>query len=170
MISSDIDLGKARTMLYYLGQGLRSLQHRDEQKQKLHVVLKQLKNLNTETVKTEIGRVEGELKELIEKENRILRRQGKEENLHEKISRKITVLEHKLGRYIQTRHKQHSRRKELEAKVRRVYDVPKLMRIKDRLEILHKKLNEIHSRKEISIERFNQMQGKISRLKRMVKI
>ncbi len=170
MINSNVDLQKARIMLYYLGNGLERLQHREEQKQKLQIVLKQLKQVNTETVKAEISRVEDELKELIEKENRIIRRQGREENLHEKISRKISVLEHKLGRYIQTRHKQHFRRKELEAKVRRAYDVPKLMRIKDRLEMMQKKLYSIHERKEISIERFHQIQAKITRLKRITRV
>lgn len=113
-----IDRGKSSFYLYYLARATHKVMQREISKRKVELSIKQLKKLSTKTLHKHIDELEGHIAEAVHREKQIQAHQKGEESVHGELKHKITKLEHKLTRYLETQEERKERIQELEEKIK----------------------------------------------------
>jgi chromosome segregation ATPase len=94
------DIGSARLMLAYLGKAAKHYAEREFAKKKVKIELSRLKKISTGTIRNYVKNLERNIAEAINKEQSILKHQGKEDTLHGDIAERIEELEGRLNKYL----------------------------------------------------------------------
>jgi len=113
-----IDRSKSVFFLYYLARATHRLDERDIARKKVELSIKQLKKLSTKDLHGHIEELEGHITEAIHREKQIQSHQKGEESVHGELKHKITKLESKLGKYLDTQEERKKRIMELEEKIK----------------------------------------------------
>ncbi|MEM3154589.1 MAG: hypothetical protein QW165_03440 [Candidatus Woesearchaeota archaeon] len=133
-----IDRGKSTLFLYYLARAMHKVDERELARKKVNLALKQLKKISTKDLHSHIEELEGHISEAITKEKQILGHQKGEEAVHTELAHKITRLEKKLGKYLQSQEARKKRIEELENKIKSKFESKR-----ERIEILRDGLKKL---------------------------
>lgn len=171
MISRDVDLNKARTLLYYLSRSKTKIDERALARKKLEIKLKQLKKISTGSIQKHLDELEQHISDTIQKERKILKGQIEEESVHKTISEKIDILETKLEKYLQTKEARQKRIQQLENKIKGQLESKqdKIKEISKHINLLEKLYKETSKTKKAPKARLNTIKKKIDILKEKLK-
>lgn len=131
-----IDRTKSVMFLYYLARATHRVDERELARKKVELSIKQLKKISTKDLHSHIEELEGHIVEAITREKAIQGHQKGEESVHGELTHKITKLENKLGRYLQSQEARKTRIEELENKIKSKFESKK-----ERVEVLRKAMN-----------------------------
>ena len=171
MISPDIDLGKTKTLLLYLGIAKHKLDQREFAKQKLSAQISQLKKISTSSIKKHVEELEKDIADALVKEKKIHSVQQAEAEHHKKLIGKIDQLEKKLGKYLETKESRKKHIMELEEKIKKKTSSrqEQLKELQSSIKKLEKLYSEAKKDKSVSKVRLKSIQSKIKKLKKEVK-
>ena len=113
-----IDRGKSSLYLYYVARATHRVMEREISRKKVEIALKQLKKLSTKDLHKHLEALEAHIKEAIHREKQIQGSQKGEDLVHGELKHKITKLESRLGRYLETQEARKERMQELEDKIK----------------------------------------------------
>ncbi len=113
-----VDRTKSSLYLYYLARATHRVMQREIARKKVELSIKQLKKLSTKDLHGHLEQLEGHIVEALHREKQIQGRQTGEDYVHEELKHKITRLETKLGRYLDTQEARKGRIQELEEKIK----------------------------------------------------
>ena len=113
-----IDRTKSSLYLYYLARAMHRVMQRDIMRRKVELSIKQLKKLSTKDLHGHIEQLEGHIVEALQREREIQGHQKSEESVHAELKHKITRLETKLTRYLDTQEARKKRIQELEERIK----------------------------------------------------
>ncbi|MBW2969672.1 hypothetical protein KY319_00960 [Candidatus Woesearchaeota archaeon] len=168
-----VDRTKSSLILYYLAKATHKQTQREIAKKKVQLSIKQLKKISTKTLQKNLEELEGHIAEAIQREQQIQTRQKGEEAVHGALKHKITQLETKLGRYLETQEQRKKRIQELEEKIKHKFETKreKIQTLKEDLNKLTKMLQSAKKAKankkrlERIEKRIKQVKNKITLLK-----
>jgi len=133
-----IDRSKSTFFLYYLARATHRLDERDIARKKVELSIKQLKKLSTKDLHGHIEELEGHITEAIHREKQIQANQKGEDSVHGELKHKITKLESKLGKYLETQEARKERIRELEEKIKSKFESKR-----EKIEALRADLNKL---------------------------
>jgi len=113
-----IDRSKSSLYLYYLARATHRVMQREIAHKKVELSIKQLKKLSTKELHGHLEQLEGHIAEAIHREKQIQGQQKGEDAVHGELKHKITRLESKLTRYLESQESRKKRIQELEEKIR----------------------------------------------------
>jgi DNA repair exonuclease SbcCD ATPase subunit len=168
-----VDRTKSSLYLYYLARATHRVMQREISRKKVELSIKQLKKLSTKDLHGHIEQLQGHIQEAIHREKQIQAHQEGEESIHGELTHKITRLETKLGRYLQTQEARKKRVEELEEKIRNKFETKreKTQNLREDLKRLLKLYKEAKKHKTSKqqllrlAQRMDQVRNKISLLK-----
>lgn len=120
-----IDRSKSSQFLYYIARATHKHAQREIARKKVQLSIKQLKKISTKNLHKHLEELEGHVTEAIHREKQIQAHQTGEESVHHELKHKITNLEHKLGKYLETQEQRKTRIMELEEKIKHKFQTKK---------------------------------------------
>ena len=120
-----IDRAKSGFYLYYLARAANKQNQRELMRRKVELSVKQLKKLNTEKLGKNVKEIDSHIEEAVMRERQIQTHQKGEELVHTELKHKITSLEHKLGRYLETQETRKKRIEQIEQKIKHKFATKK---------------------------------------------
>lgn len=120
-----IDRGKSTLYLYYLAKATQRQLQRDIAHRKVELSIKQLKKISTKALQKNIDELEAHVSEAMSREKELRGFQKEEEKEHTGLKNKITRLEGKLDRYLETQEARKKRMQELEDKITHKFETKK---------------------------------------------
>lgn len=117
-----IDRTKSVMYLYYLARATHRVDERELARKKVELSIKQLKKISTKDLHSHIEELEGHIVEAIHREKAIQGNQKGEESVHTELKHKITKLEGKLGRYLDSQEARKKRIEQLENKIKSKFE------------------------------------------------
>ena len=168
-----IDRTKSSLYLYYVARATHRMMQRQIMQKKVELSIKQLKKLSTKDLHGHIEQLEGHIVEALQKENQIQAHQKGEESVHHELTHKITKLESKLTKYLDTQEARKNRIQELEDKIKSKFATKreKIVALSADLKKLMKLYHEAKKAKSAKpklfkiAQRMEQIKNKISLLK-----
>jgi len=113
-----IDRTKSSMFLYYVARATHRVMKRDVMRKKVALSIKQLKKISTKELRKHVDALEMHITEAIHREKQIQGHQKSEESVHGELKHKITKLESKLGKYLDTQEARKKRMEEIEQKIK----------------------------------------------------
>ncbi|MBS3147757.1 hypothetical protein J4219_02650 [Candidatus Woesearchaeota archaeon] len=167
-----VDRTKSSVFLYYLARASSKLEHRDIAHKKVKLSINQLKQINDKRLSQHVEELEGHIAEALRSEKQIKAHQQGEEGVHIELTHKITKLEHKLGRYLDTQDERKKRVDELERKIKEKFETKRktVVDSKKDIERLTKLYKEIKKDKKHSTSDLLRVANKIASLKDALKM
>lgn len=167
-----VDRTKSSVFLYYLARAASKLEHRDVAHKKVKLAINQLKQINDKRLSQHVEELEGHIAEAIAHEKRIKAHQQGEEGVHAELTHKITKLEHKLGRYLDTQEERKKRVDELERKIKEKFETKRktMVDLKKDIERLTKLYKELKKDKKHSTSDLLRVASKIAALKEAIRM
>lgn len=171
MISSDVDLGKVKTLLFYLGIAKHKIDQRAFAREKLATQIAQLKKISTSSIKKRVAELEKDIEDALAKEKKVKAVQMTEEEHHKELVDKIDRLEKKLGKYLDTKDARKHRIALLETKIKEKMQSRReeISEIKDSINTLEKLYSAAKKDKTVSKMRLKLIAAKIKKLKQKIK-
>ncbi len=168
-----IDREKSSFFLYYLARATHRVMQREISRKKVELSIKQLKKLSTKDLQKNIEELEGHITEAIHREKQIQGHQKGEEGVHGELKHKITRLESKLTRYLETQEERKKRIQELEEKVKQKFQTKReqITELRENLKKLNKLYKEAKKAKahkprlQRIAQKMEQLKTKISMLR-----
>lgn len=120
-----IDRGKSALFLTYLGRSARKQAEREFAHKKVQLALNQLRKLSTKNLHKHLDDLEIHLKDAIAREKAIQTNQRSEEDFHRDLKTRISHLEKKLERYLETQKQRQERIERIEHKVKSHFQTKK---------------------------------------------
>ncbi|VVB81689.1 Uncharacterised protein [uncultured archaeon] len=117
-----VDRTKSSLYLYYLARATHKVMQREIAHKKVQLSIKQLKKLSTKDLQKNLEELEGHITEAIHREKQIQTHQTGEEGVHGELKHKITQLESKLTKYLETQETRKKRVMELEEKIKHKFE------------------------------------------------
>ncbi|MBI4146207.1 hypothetical protein HY489_02620 [Candidatus Woesearchaeota archaeon] len=133
-----IDRVKSSLFLYYLARASQRQDNRQLRHRKEELAVKQMRKLNTNALRGHVKELDTHMTEAIKRERAIQTHQQGEEHVHTELKHKITALEGKLGRYLETQEQRKKRVQELEQKI-----VQKFKTKKEKINALHQDVSKL---------------------------
>jgi chromosome segregation ATPase len=171
MISSDVDLGKVKTLLFYLGMAKHKIDQRAFAREKLATQIAQLKKISTSSIKKRVTELEKDIADALVKEQKVRATQMTEEEHHKELVNKIDRLEKKLGKYLDTKDARKHRITVLEEKIKEKMQSRReeITGIKESIHALETLYTAAKKDKTISKMRLKMIAAKIKKLKEKLK-
>lgn len=117
-----VDRTKSGLYLYYLAKAMHRSIQRDIAHKKVQLSIQQLKKISTKDLQKNLDELQGHVLEALQKEKQIQTHQKGEEGVHGELKHKITELEHKLTRYLETQEARKKRIQELEERIKQKFE------------------------------------------------
>ncbi len=117
-----IDRTKSSLYLYYVARATHRQLQREIAHKKVELSIKQLKKISTKDLQKNLEELEGHIVEAIQRERQIQAHQKGEEGVHHELKHKITRLDSKLGRYLDTQEARKKRLQEIEEKIKQKFE------------------------------------------------
>lgn len=117
-----VDRMKSGLYLYYLAKAMHRQMQREIAHKKVQLSIQQLKKISTKTIQKNLDELQGHVLEALKKENQIQTHQKGEEAVHGELKHKITQLERKLTRYLETQETRKQRIQELEERIKNKFE------------------------------------------------
>lgn len=117
-----VDRTKSGQYLYYLARAMHRSIQRDIAHKKVQLSIQQLKKLSTKDLQKNLEELQGHIVEAMHREKQIQTHQKGEEEVHGELKHKITELEHKLTRYLETQEARKTRVMELEERIKQKFE------------------------------------------------
>ncbi len=120
-----VDRTKSGLYFYYLAKATHRQIQREIAHKKVELSIKQLKKLSTKDLQKNLEELQGHIVEAMHREKQIQTHQKGEEAVHGELKHKITELEHKLTRYLETQEARKTRIQELEERIKQKFETKK---------------------------------------------
>ena len=120
-----IDRVKSGLFLYYLARAHQRLSNREVRHRKTELAVKRLNRIDTPVLRKHIDGLRGHLDEALTREKHIQDHQKSEESVHHTLKHKVTQLESKLGRYLDSQEVRKKRIEQLEKKIQHRFQTKK---------------------------------------------
>ena len=117
-----IDRTKSSLYLYYIARATHKVIQREIAHKKVQLSIQQLKKISTKDLQKNLEELEGHITEAIHREKQIQTHQQGEEDVHGELKHKITRLESKLTKYLETQEARKTRVIELEDKIKQKFE------------------------------------------------
>ena len=117
-----VDRTKSSLFLYYIARATHKLMQREIARKKVDLSIKQLKKISTKDIQKNLEELEGHITEAIHREKQIIGHQAGEESVHAELKHKITRLDEKLTKYLETQEARKKRVVELEEKIKQKFE------------------------------------------------
>lgn len=168
----SIDRIKSGLFLYYLVRAHERAKNRDLRHRKTELAIKKLGRLNTPLILKHIDRLSGNLQEALTREQEIQAHQKSEEGVHTILKHRITSLEHKLARYLDTHEQRKKRIQELEHKITTKFQTKREMiaHLREDLKKLTKLYHQLKKDKKHSTEDLLRVARKIQALQDKIRL
>jgi chromosome segregation ATPase len=156
-MSKGYDIGSARTMLSFLGRATQHWEERQHARKKLKIELSRLKKISTHSMKGYMQKLEHSITEAINKEQRILKHQSKDDIFHGDVRAQIQELEARLAHYMTIHEARAERVKLLETALTtetesKAEQLGAIRQSLNKIERIHKSLakNKKHPKKQLA--------------------
>lgn len=169
-----VDRSKSSLYLYYLARATYRVMQREIAHKKVELAIKQLKKLSTKDLHKHVDELQGHILEAIHSEKQIIAHQKGEEGVHTELTHKITRLEGKLTKYLQSQEARKKRVQEIEEKIKHKFTTKqeKIKQLREDLSGLATLYHKIKKTKKYSpttllrvAKRMTELKEKISLLK-----
>jgi len=158
-------------MLHYLGHAMKRQKQREFAQQKLKAQITQLKKISTDKLQGHLEELEKRIAETMHIERKILKTQTQEDKLHQNLKNKISRLEGKLGKYIETTEERKKRIQELEDKISEKTKKKQeaILEIKEAIHKMEKIYEEAKKSKKYKPKQLQKIRKRINKLKEKLK-